>query len=455
MSLKEIILKYKVDILFLILIVLISLIIRLYQINSIPLNITGDESWDLGNVFRILYDHNLSPFSLVGDGSVSALIFYPVIALIKLFGFTYSIIFLRLNIIIYSILALGVFYFILKKHTSSFISLITTLLLSANYVFLNFSRTAWVNMLTIFSSLSLIYFLERGINEKRYIFYSIAGVFGGLGFYVYHFGKILFIGTMTYLIIRIILEKLNKDIIKGTFIFSITSILILVPFFFSISNDHGKSVLTRPESTFAFSKNNLQSISTTSNKLLTHQLRNTFKGFILLDGSVMSDGIENSRYTPYKSSPVNIFIQVIFIIGLIFIFVKKKYLIWWIMIIFILLTQILTVFPPNYARGLLFIPIIYFIVGIVIFHLLMVIKKRTNIPIYFVYSVLSIFTILIIVIDISTYFSWMIESYEYDARQPAIDYKEFPKWQNYQLNLIKQGNLPINNYTWYEIRDSL
>jgi hypothetical protein len=455
MSIKLIISKYKIDIIFLSIIILISLILRLYQIDSIPTNITGDESWDLGNIYRIIFDNKISPLTFLGDGANSAIIFYPVAILIKIFGLSYSVFFLRLNIIFYSILSLIVFYFILKKYSSAFISFLVTLMLSANYIFLNFSRTAWVNMLIVFSSLSLIYFLEKAINEKKYIYYLIAGIFGGLGFYVYHFGKIFFAVALTYLLIKIILEKINKDIIKGTIIFLISSVLVLIPFFFSISNDQGKSILTRPSSTFAFSKNNLESQSNTSNKLITHQLINTFKGFVLLDGSVMSEGIENSRYTPYRISPVNIFIQILFITGLIFIFIKKKFLIWWVLIFYILLTQVLTVFPPNYARGLLFIPIIYFVIGLFIFWLIKIFKEKTYISTNTMYFIFTVFTTFIIFIDINTYFSWMKKSYEYNARQPAIDYVEFPKWQEYQIKIINEGGFPVTNYTWYEIRKTI
>ena len=52
------ILDYKLDLIYLLIIVFVSSIIRVYLINSIPVNITGDESWDLSHIYRIIFDKN-------------------------------------------------------------------------------------------------------------------------------------------------------------------------------------------------------------------------------------------------------------------------------------------------------------------------------------------------------------------------------------------------------------
>lgn len=449
--------KHRIDIIFIVIIVVFSIFIRLFLIDKIPTNITGDESWDLSNVYRIVFAKDINPLTLLGDGSVPAIIYFPVALLIKIFGTNDSIFFLRLNIIVYSILSIIAFYFLVKERTSRIIAILFTLLLSSNYVFLNFSRTAWVNMTSVFSGLFLIFFIEKAIKEKNNVWYLIAGIFAAISFYGYHYGKILTITVFVYLFIMLLKNGLKIKDIKGLLIFLFTTLIICLPFFVSIFTDKTSAILRRPQATFVFSQEKVLGASTTERAVFLHQLSYTLRGFILLDGSIMSNGIENQRYTPLYTPPVNLIIKILFWGSLIYLIFKRKYAIWWFVFVSILFTQFLSDLPPNFSRGLFYIPFIYFVCGFFLFKMLkysinfLIIQKYIN----FIYAFLIITIFIIASFDINTYFEWMKQPYEYNARQPAIDYKEFDAWQDYQIYLIKNGDLPIVNQQWYEIRNNL
>jgi len=449
------ILDYKLDLIYLLIIVFVSSIIRVYLINSIPVNITGDESWDLSHIYRIIFDKNFSAFTFLGDGSVSAIVFYPVAFLISLFGIENSVIFLRLNIIAYSLLSLIAFYFLLKQDSSRIISFLFTLLLSANYVFLNFSRTAWVNMMSVCSGLFMILFIEKAAREKKDIWYLIAGFFGGISFYGYHFGRILVIGMIAYLLFDLFLSRFNKQKIKCFIIFLLLILLTTLPILFKVNLTGSESILRRPNATFAFSQENLSNSSSSMKDILFHQINYTFRGFIVFDGSIMNEGIENSRYVPSNTSPINLVIKVLFILGLIYFVFKKKMYIWWFVIASILITQVTSVLPPNFSRGIFYLPVIYFICGVFVYNLIFKISTKFRINKNSIYALIIVFSLFIFIYDLKLYFSWMKEAYVEKVRQPAISYNEFNDWQNYQINIIKRGDYPINNYDWYNLRNSL
>lgn len=449
--------KNRTDILAILVIVSLATTTRLFLLNSVPTNISGDEVTNLSNVYMILFNHKNYLLSFMGDGSVAGVIFYWPAILIKMLGLNNTIFALRLSFSIFSILSLIPFYLILRNKTNVLISFIFTALLSANYVFFNFSRTAWINMTSIFSGLFLILFIEKATKEKKNVYFLIAGIFAGLGFYGYHYGRILITPVIIYLFITCATKGLRLKEFRGLIIFLLTTLIICLPFLSAIFSDNEASILRRPGATFAFSKEKILNSSSDVNKLFFHQFEYTFRGLIMFDKSVMNEGIENSRYLPFHTPPINPLIEILFFGGLLFAVIKRKHLIWLLIMLSILIVEFTTDQPPNFSRGLFYIPLIYFFSAIFIYKLLMYARNFPTIQknIVVSYVLLIIAATAIFYYDAKIYFSWMGEKYEYDARQPAITYKEFGVWQQYQINLVKNGMNPITNYEWYIIRKNL
>lgn len=451
---KEFLGRNKIDIVIIVFIAFVSLFIRIIRLGTIPPNISGDEVTILSDIYKIPFTNNNYLLSFMGDGSIPGINFYLPSLYIKLLGIKNSIFALRLYIETLSLLSLVPFYFILKNKTTILISFIFTLLLSVNFTFLNFSRTAWIHMTTICFGLALILILEKAEKENRFIWYGFAGVLAGITLYGYQYGRILVTGIIFYLISRFIFAK-NKHIFyfKKFLLFITITIIISLPFFIAIFQNKGEAIARRPLALYAFSPEKLSNSSFTI--LFLNQLELTVRGFIFLDPLVMNNGIENQRYVPQNSPPVDNLIRIIFILGFIYFFIRKRFMIWWFVFFPILITQIITDLPPNFSRGFFYVPFIYLVSGIFISDILKYSNKfRIEIQ-YFLKMALILMSFIIFIYDINLYTSWMKSNYAYDVRQPAIDYREFPMWQEYQIKRIKLNLNPVTNYDWYEIRKIL
>jgi len=456
---KEFLRRNKVDILAISFIVLVSLIVRTVRLDLIPSNISGDEVTNLSDVYRILFGQGYNFFSFMGDGSVAGINFYWSAFFVKVFGLNNAIFSLRFSIAILSVLSLIPFYLLLKDKTSQFFSFIFTLLLSANYVFLNFSRTAWVNMGIIFSGLFLILALEKAEKEERIRWYILAGIFAGVTLYGYHYGRVFVAGIFLYITFKLLRKRYrNFYYLKRVLLFLGSTMSIFMPFFLNIVSDQAQAILRRPSATYIF-KNKVLGASTMQD-LLRHQFEYTLRGFLLLDRRVMSEGIENMRYVPSYTPPVNTAIKIVFFLGLIYALIfERRVVFWWIILISVFLVQILSESPPNFSRGLFYIPFIYFICGLFIFFIYRIFSRLQKFLLFKKFRILSLFLltigVILFVFDLTTYFEWMDSKNIYNARQPAIDYKEFPLWEIYQIQRIKLGQYPMTNYEWYEIRKHL
>jgi 4-amino-4-deoxy-L-arabinose transferase-like glycosyltransferase len=430
MTIKNKILNLKPDLLYLFVLIGISVIIRFLFWHTIPPNISGDEITNLSDVYKILYQPGNHLLSFFGDGSTAGVNFYPVAFLVKTFGIANSIYYFRFFIAFCSILAVISFYLILKSHVNSFIAFCFSLLLSSNYVFINFSRTAWINEITIFTILVLILFLLKFYETKGKKWLILSGIMSGITLYGYHYGRIFVIFLILFMFINAILKK-NADLFKKVLLFTLITFSISLPFLYNVILNNGEAVLRRPEATFAFSQSKTLGSQTTVSNIFFQQLDYTLRGFILLDSSTMSRGMENMRYVPLFTSPVNYIIQI------------------YIVLISAFFTEFLTDLPPNFSRGLIYIPLIYFIAslsGNKIFNLIKKYNKK------FAIFIFLLVTLILAYYDISRYFTWMEKASLYDARQPAITYQEFPYWQKYQIERVSSGLNPITNYQWYNIR---
>ncbi|MDP3888673.1 MAG: glycosyltransferase family 39 protein [bacterium] len=439
--------NYKRDLIFLVIIILVSVFFRVIGLDKIPTNISGDEVTNLSDVYKIIFGKGISFYSFMGDGSVAGINFYWSSLFINFFGLEKTIFALRFSIATLSILSLIPFYLLLREEVTPRVSFIFTILLSANFVFLNFSRTAWINMGIVFTGLFLILFLEKALKENHLKWFLLSGFFAGLTLYGYHYGRIMVLSLFLYLFL-LFLKKEKRKIIyfKGVFLTIFVAFLVFLPFLINIFKDHGEAILRRPIAAYAFPQNI---------NIFQHQVEYTLKGFILLDGSVVSEGIENMRYLPFHNPPVNIFIKILFLAGLVyFVLFERKFTIWLVVLVSILLTQIASSLPPNFSRGIFYLPFVYFISAIFFYKIWTYSRccfpKNPKI----IYLFALFFTGLLFFYDTNRYFQWMGTEEIYTARQPAIDYKEFPVWQDFQIKRVKLGRLPVTNYEWYEIRKS-
>ncbi|MDP2637483.1 MAG: glycosyltransferase family 39 protein [Candidatus Levybacteria bacterium] len=430
---------------------------RVISLDTLPPTIAGDEVTNLSDIYKIIFDNKLYLFTLMGDGSVFGFNFYWMALFVKILGLDNTIFALRLSIAILSILSIIPFYFLLKERTSSFIATIFSILLSCNYVFLNFSRTAWINMGIVFSTLWLLLFIEKMNKENKITWYILAGISAGITMYGYQLGRIFIISLLLYLICSLVKKSKESLIYVNRFCIFILFLLITsLPFFFNIIGDKTnlEKVLMRAKATNAFSTD--KTVTRSADYILRHQIEYVLKGFIFLEKKIMNEGIENMRYVPPNSAPVNTAIQILFICAFFYIIIyQKKITALWVLFGTILVTQMASDSPPNFLRGILYIPFIYLTCGILLNDIIKYIKTHTVLLYKLSISGIIIASIFIFIHDTKVYFTWVKTIDNYNARQPAIDISEFAVWQNYQIKRVKSGLNPVTNYEWYEIRGNI
>lgn len=448
---KRLFKPYRLDLFFVLLVIVFSAFPRFISLSNIPPNITGDEVTSLLDILKVMFGSHLGLFSFVGDGTEALVtVYWPVLFTILL-GVKNSIFALRISVSILSILSLIVFYIILRMKTSSWISLVTTCLLAGNYVFLNFSRTGWVNMGVIFTGMVMLLSLELGQQKRNVWWYLIAGMLAGVTSYGYHYGKILVGFISLFFLLRFAYPKYWKQqYILPVVYFFIGLLALVIPLLHSIFSTHGYYVLLRPTSVSAFSPSLLHD-SKTLWGTIQNQAWYTFYGLVLLDGRVMSVGLENLRYTPLYTPPVDLGVKLFFVFGLVFcaFFAFKNIAWWWIVAVSTLATEFFSLSIPNFARGLFYILFIYLIVGIFVYKLYYLLRKtsfRKYLP--YLATFLLILSAFIYYFDVSFYFDWMQRPKTAMVREPAITNKEFSDWQTYEIERIKAGKVPLTIYQW-------
>jgi hypothetical protein len=443
--------RYQLDLFFLLLVILFSSFPRFILLYYTPPNITGDEVTNLLDILRVIFGQHLKLFGFVGDGTEAMITVYWPVLLTLLFGIKHSLLALRTSVSILSILALMGFYIILRIKTSAWVSFVVTCLLAGNYVFLNFSRTGWVNMGVIFSGMFMLLCLEIGAFRKIVWWYFFAGFFAGLTTYGYHYGKILVVFVVLTFLFRTIYPNYWKQkYILPMVYFLIGWLLLIIPFLQSIFHTHGYYILLRPKTVLAFSPSLIHD-SQAFWWTIQNQTWYTFRGFLLLDGKVMSVGLENLRYTPLYTPPVDPVIKLFFLFGLLFclLFAFKKIGWWWIVTLSTLVTEFFSLSIPNFARGLFYIPFIYLIIGVFVYKVFLLLRKtslKTSLP--YIAGFLILLSSFLYYFDVSFYFEWMHRPKTALAREPAITNDLFSQWQDYEIKRIRANKVPLTIYQW-------
>lgn len=419
-----------------------------YKLAQFPTNITGDESTYLGLVYRILYSQNLiNPLQIFED-TKTAVVFYWMALWIKIFGLQYTVFAMRFAIAITATMLLVIFYCFSERFLNPFISFMFTLLLGTSVWYINFARSGWFNITAVMAGMGMVYFLEKGKQSGKTKYFLAAGIFAAFCFYGYLGGYIYPAAAVLYILFDLVFH-FSKIKLKLYGIFFAVTAAGLMPVLWSILF-LPNSYLLRPTVVFIYQKNMTVGQVVVA---LGQQIRDVIQGLVFLDGGAIGKGFENLRYYPSKISIVDPMIRVLFLAGIIYSIFTRRFpskILLLVYIMTLLTVGALTVDAPNLARTLPALPFIYFTAGFALSKIYkMFICKYPGLT---VNLSLCVLTILLALLNIRFYFMWATNPSTAQARQPAIEYSEFFKWQDYQVSLIKSGGWPINNYQWYEIR---
>lgn len=394
--------NYK-TLIYLFIILSLSLLPRLWKLEQYPPYVV-DEPANLRDIDKIF---NLGSYNILDfhwDFSKSQLVYLPALSLIGLLGRHESFLALRLTSSLLSLLALIPFFFIVKSLTNRAISFATTLLLSFSYYYLQFSRVGWNDIIGVTClGLYLIWFLEIAGRKKSVFWSALGGIVAAIIFYSYRGGAIILAVSPFYLFYVLWSQRVSKKVfVKVVASFATVAILLSLPWALKISRNWEKYNLR-------FRVVSIKNASipyhglTKREEISKYQVLTSIKSWVFLD-AVDGGREENPRYLPLKEPPVNTFVRIGFLLGLLASLVKPKKVAVWLLIYIlgIIFGQILTVDPPNGARGLIMLPAIYifFAVG---FYKLYEMTRKNKLFLAF----LIIVSLLYCYLDFSYYQDWM------------------------------------------------
>jgi len=430
----------KKEIIFLLLILIFSFLIRYWKIAQLPSNITGDEVNFLFESLKITEGRGASFWGLCEPSQQPCFNNYLISLFLKIFGLKKAILAIRSPSIILSALALLPFYWLVRQHFSTFSSLLAALLFTTSYWNLSFSRSAWNNIHLVFYFLMFICFYENWWSTKRLRHLVAAGLLSGLMFYSYRVGKIFLLVPLVYSLVSFVFNRrsdFSKSVFRHFFSFLTVLVISLAMFLpqlaFIIRNK--QLFLLRPKVTLIFFKKepaDYHKMKTWS-QVASHQFQQTLRGVLFLD-KVKRDDVENLRYLPNGSPFVDLGTRALVLFGLFILLIKftRLRLSFWIYAIYLVnfLISFISVEPPNSARLVMLLPIFYFLTGFSLDFLSQ--QKNFRVP-------LMVFCFILVFLNLKVYFNWAGSETLRVARMPALEASDLSLWLKFQVPAIPQN----------------
>jgi len=377
------------------------LIPRLTQLMNYPPLIV-DEPANVRDIQLLLSPNPPAFYDFEWDFSMAMIVHYPSIIVMKL-GIADPYLAIRVTSVLLSILALIPFYLLVRKETDPWIATITTLLLSTNFFFLQFSRVGWTNMFSLTISLYALWCTTIAIDRKSYVWMVIAGCMIGLDFYTYRTGVLGIFGCFLLLLGSLIRTSKRIQSIAMISACIVTAVIIASPWIIHIYT-HQDQYTLRQQVVSIWSTPLPFHGKTTRHDVFMYQLYEAVKSWVFMSPGINQD-VEANRYMPLPLPMLSYPLIPLLWLGLLAIVRKSKTWTMWILMFSVGLYfgQVLAVNPPNGSRGLILLPIMYMFIAHGLLQIRSWIKKfslSTTIFFYF-------FTTEVIILDLYTYIQWM------------------------------------------------
>ncbi|MCP6719137.1 MAG: glycosyltransferase family 39 protein [Patescibacteria group bacterium] len=256
------------------LIILIAIFLRLWQLDSIPPGLYHDEAINGNDALASLKTGDFKLFYPENNGREGLFIWLISISF-SIFGI--SIWSLRIVPAIIGILTVSGLYLLTKelfrtisdKFKAESIALLSSFFLAISFWHINFSRIVFRGILVPFLLVFSTYFLIKGFRSQKKINFVIAGIFFGLGFYTYiAFRLAVILLAIIFFLWWLIYRKQNLE--KKFFKFSALSILFIILVSLSIGIyfvNNPQDFLGRASQTSIFSQPNILKASLKSSIL--------------------------------------------------------------------------------------------------------------------------------------------------------------------------------------------
>ncbi|CAN5517980.1 hypothetical protein BH23CHL2_BH23CHL2_05700 [soil metagenome] len=210
-------------------------LLRLPRLESLPAGIYGDEGEFGSLALAISRGQGPEPFGVafLGDPALYVHVLAPFVSWL---GPTMEAI--RLPSALVGTATVPLFYGLVRHLYGRFVALLAAFFLATSAVHIHFSRLAlnviWVPFFTCLS----LWLLKRGLDERKDVWFLLAGIAGGVGFY-FHFGARLIIPILIAILIsQSLVNRRDWRIwVRATGFIVLGAFLALSPFLSNLSNN--------------------------------------------------------------------------------------------------------------------------------------------------------------------------------------------------------------------------
>ncbi|MHB1414053.1 MAG: glycosyltransferase family 39 protein [Chloroflexota bacterium] len=422
-------------------VVAFALLVRLAFLDVVPPNITADEADNLQFALRVLEGKDPALFGLdwkpAPAFSVHLLAWFARI-------FAPSVVGLRMPSVLLSALTLVPFYFLARQHTKRVSAVAAALLLAASPWFLHFSRSGWENVQVAFYGAMAAWMLSLALRRERnaFYFYAATGFFAALGLYGYFAGRLIVVALVVFLPFALWFHRdQTRQILLG---YALLGTVCLVTFAPQLRTtlDNRDAFTARTQVVSIFNAQLPYEGVNSSFDLLRLQISKTIRAFAFLDGAVLNA----PRYAPVGRPVFDPLTAVAYVGGLLFgLLYWRRYTLWWLMLLVPLVaTQVFSAGTPDMARAVGVAPFMYLFVALGLDVLLRARPTRFGVVQVAVLAAVPVACLM----NLGFYFAWMAEPAVAQARQPAVQTADLPRWVEAQLAEIRAGRRGLNVGEW-------
>ncbi len=222
---------------------ILAIFLRIYQFNEIPPGIYVDETNAALDALYIIEGRQVTPFGAGWYGTPNGYIYYMA-GIIKLLGANWLS--LKLISLIPAILTIPAIFFLTRLLFGPIPGLIAMLLMATSRWHLSMSRWGWNETAPPLFQVLAIFFLIRGLRDRRALDYAISGIISGLMTYTYLSSRLALFTIFLFIVYWFITDPAGwKVSLRGSW----AGLLI---FFLSIFIAIGPSLVTYITDPFSF-----------------------------------------------------------------------------------------------------------------------------------------------------------------------------------------------------------
>ncbi|MDO9084701.1 MAG: PA14 domain-containing protein [Anaerolineaceae bacterium] len=221
----------KFEVIAFILIFVVAIILRIYNFYEIPPGIYVDETNAALDALYIIEGRQVSPFGTGWYGTPNGYIYYMA-GIIKLFGANWLS--LKIISLIPAILTIPAVFILTRLIFGSIPGLIAMLLMASSRWHLSMSRWGWNETAPPLFQVLAIFFLIRGLRDRRALDFAIGGIISGLMTYTYLSSRLALFTIFLFIIYWFITdpngwkESLRRSWV-GIFIFFLSIFIAIGP----------------------------------------------------------------------------------------------------------------------------------------------------------------------------------------------------------------------------------